>query len=213
MGPGYTHAGSEAQPLVRVPRVVPAAADNLRFGAALLVGLLCSGAAELGGRSEWLLWFALLLQTGLQFGLACWSDYELYRDACAIVRDQQPLRLRGFGALLSVYLLNVLAFTGPLCLSTALNPSSVKPPVRPDASVPELWLEACWDLTLVGSGTGFGERVPAALVPKLASWCVSVTVTIGLSNLLVGAVVGEVAMYAPVARVTAQGPLGPWGAR
>ena len=60
-----------------------AAADNLRFGGAVLAGLLCTGAAELGGRAPWLLWVALLLQTGLQGGLALWSDYELYRDARA----------------------------------------------------------------------------------------------------------------------------------
>lgn len=207
------HTRPEAQPFVRAPRAAPAAADNLRLGGAVLAGLLCSGAAELGGRAPWLLWVALLLQTGLQAGLAFWSDYELYHDARAVVRDQQPRRLREFGAFLSLYLLNVLAFTGPFCLSTALDPSSVKPPVRPGASVPELWLEACWDLTLVASGTGFGERVPAALAPKLSSWCVAVAVTISLSNLLLGAVVSEVAMYTPLARAPAATPLGPWGAR
>lgn len=213
--PVHMRPPPETQPLVRAPRphLESFAPDNLRFWGALCAGLLCSGVADLGRRPQWLLWAALLVQTGVQVGLACWADFELYRDARAVVRGQQPQLLRRFEAFLSLYLLNVLAFTGPFCLSTALDPQSVRPPVAADASILELWLEACWDLTLVASGTGFGERVPTALATKLACWGVAVTVTIGLSNVLLGAVVGEVSMYAPSLRAAAQAPLGHWGAR
>jgi len=103
-------------------------------------------------------------------------------------------RSRRFTGVMAVYALNVIALGTLYTLAAAIDPSSISH-TDATAHVYEVFLDSIYDMTLVASGTGYGERIPQTWLPKLIAFTCSAYLTIYLSMTVFARILSSSAMY------------------
>jgi len=137
----------------------------------------------------------------LSWFLAAWRTFLLVRAAIYTYRKADPRhvgRSRSFSDVLSVFALNVLALSVSYTLASVIDPHSIR-----NASIREpgrrhvifVFFDSVYDMTLVASGTGFGERIPVGAGAKFVAFLCAAYLTIGLSMTIFARMLSSAAMY------------------
>lgn len=101
---------------------------------------------------------------------------------------------RSYTDVLAVYALNILAISMTYTFAATVDPHTISH-TNPNSSAVEIFLESLYDVTLVASGTGFGQRVPLTWFPKLIMGICAGYLTIGLTMTVFTRILASSLMY------------------
>lgn len=135
--------------------------------------------------------------TGLSGLLTAWRTWILLRQSLETYTVSELSAnhpQRRFSGVLSVFAMNVITLAHAYTFVTTLDPKSV---TNTDVDSPLLYalLDSVYDMTLVASGTGFGERVPVGWGAKLVAFLCAAYLTIGMSMTVFARILSSGAMY------------------
>ena len=135
---------------------------------------------------------ALTVLSGVSVALAVWRSARLYQQS--LDADDPGALTRRFSDVMSVYAINVVAFSLLFTLAAAFDVESISH-TDPRSSGLTVFLDSVYDVTLVASGIGYGERVPKGPFPKLVMFLCSAYLTIGMSMTVFARVLSSSMMY------------------
>ena len=137
-----------------------------------------------------------LLSVGAS-GLAGWRSTVLFQQcvvSCTQFEDDPTHPSRRFSNVMAVYALNVVALALLYALAAALDPHGITH-TDPSSSALAVFFDSVYDITLVASGTGFGQRVPVGRFPKLVAFVCSAYLTIYMTMTVFDRILSSSTMY------------------
>ena len=135
--------------------------------------------------------------TALSVVVTGWRTWILLRQSLATYTTSETSLnhpVRRFSGVLAIFAMNVLTLAHAYTLVTTFDASSVTNTDR-NSSLLYGFLDSLYDMTLVASGTGFGDRVPVGWSAKLVAFVCAAYLTIGMSMTVFARILSSGAMY------------------
>jgi hypothetical protein len=135
--------------------------------------------------------------TALSLLVTAWRTWILLRQSLATYTTPETSvdhPVRRFSGVLSIFAMNVVTLAHAYTFVTTIDAASVTNTDR-DAALLYVFLDSLYDMTLVASGTGFGERVPIGWGAKFVAFVCAAYLTIGMSMTVFARILSSGAMY------------------
>ena len=129
--------------------------------------------------------------------VTAWRTWILLRQSLATYTTPETSAehpVRRFSGVLAIFALNVVTLAHAYTFVTTIDAASVTNTDR-DSALLYVFLDSLYDMTLVASGTGFGERVPVGWGAKLVAFVCAAYLTIGMSMTVFARILSSGAMY------------------
>jgi hypothetical protein len=136
-----------------------------------------------------------ILLAALSTFVAVWRSRQLFQQSVMACREEEAEHpSTRFSSVMAVYAINVLALALVYTFAAAVDPSSISH-TDPTSLTISVFFESVYDMTLVASGTGFGQRVPLTWLPKVVAFVCSAYLTIYMSMTVFTRILSSSLMY------------------
>ena len=135
--------------------------------------------------------------TALSLLVTAWRTWILLRQSLAtytMYEHSADHPVRRFSGVLAIFAMNVITLAHAYAFVTTLDATSVTN-TDPDSALFYVFLDSVYDMTLVASGTGFGQRIPVGWGAKLITFMCAAYLTIGMSMTVFSRILSSGAMY------------------
>jgi len=135
--------------------------------------------------------------TALSLLVTAWRTWILLRQSLATYTTPETSvdhPVRRFSGVLAIFAMNVVTLAHAYTFVTTIDAASVTN-TDPDSALLYAFFDSVYDMTLVASGTGFGERVPVGWGAKLVAFLCAAYLTIGMSMTVFSRILSSGAMY------------------
>lgn len=135
--------------------------------------------------------------TALSLLVTAWRTWILLRQSLATYTTPETSAdhpVRRFSGVLAIFAMNVVTLAHAYTFVLTIDAASVTG-TDPDSALLYAFLDSVYDMTLVASGTGFGERVPVGWGAKLVAFLCAAYLTIGMSMTVFARILSSDAMY------------------
>ena len=127
--------------------------------------------------------------------VTAWRSFVLFcQTVSTCLEDEQSSTSRRFTGVMAVYGMNVLLLATLYLFAASLDPGSITH-TDPTATPLSVYLDSVYDMTLVASGTGFGQRIPVRWFSKLIAFACSAYLTIYMTMTVFARMLSSSAMY------------------